>query len=129
MFDITIFHPLSPARIRDGLENPLTLQKNAWDEKIKRFRRVLHASTTAAKLFPMPISILGGWHPDAHRAMGTIAGNIASRTLSSLHYARATLFQGHAPLLVANNAVCLMSGFDFEVLVIRLEIIHSTVAV
>ena len=61
--------------------------------------------------------------------MEAIAVNIASRTLSSLHYARATLVQRHAALLVANNAVCLMSGFDFEVQVIRLEIIHSTVAV
>ena len=32
-----------------------------------------------------------------------------------LHYARATLFQRHAALLVANNAFCLMSGFAFEV--------------
>ena len=107
MFDITICHLLSPARIRDGLEDPLTLLKNASDEKIRRFRRVLHAPATPAKLFPMPISTLGGWHPDAHRAMGTIAVNIASRTFSSQHYARATLFQRHAALLVANNAVCL----------------------
>ena len=62
MFDITICRPLSPARIRDGLGNPLTLLKNAWDEKIRRFRTVHHASATAAKLFPMPISTLGGWH-------------------------------------------------------------------
>ena len=58
MFDITICHPLSPARIRHGLENPLTLLKNAWEEKIRRFRRVREASATAAKLFPMPISTL-----------------------------------------------------------------------
>ena len=83
--------------------------------KIRTFRRVLHASATAAKLFSMPISTLGGWHPDAHRAMGTIAVNIASRTLSSLHYACGAMFQRLSALLVANNAVCLMSGFDFEV--------------
>ena len=93
----------------------MTLLKHAWDEKTRRFRRVLHASATAAKLFPMPISTLGGWHPDAHRAMGTIAVGIASRTLSSLHYARGTVFQRHVALLVANCAVCLMSGFDFKV--------------
>ena len=63
------------------------------------------------------------------RAMGTIALKIESRTLSLLHYARPTLFQRHAALLVVNNAVCLISGCDFEVKVIRLEIIHSTVAV
>ena len=52
-----------------------------------------------------------------------------SELRSSLHYSRATLFQRHAALLVANNAVCLMSGFDFEVEVIRVEITHNTVAV
>ena len=129
MFDITICHPLSPPRIRDGLENPLTPLKNSWDEKIRRIRRVLHASATAPNLFPMPISTLGGWHPDAHHAMGTIAVNIASRTLSSLHHASLTLFQRYAALLVANNSVCLISGFDFVVKVLRLEIIHRTVAV
>ena len=113
IFDITVCHSLIPARIRDGLEYPLTQLNNAWDEKIRTFRRVLHA--TVVKLFPMPISNLGGKHPDAHRAVGTIAVDIASRTLSSLHYACATLFHRHAALLVANNAVCLMSGFDFEV--------------
>ena len=66
-------------------------------------------------MFPMPLSTLGGWRPHAHRAMGTIAVGIAWRTLSSPHYARATLFQRHAAHLVANNAVCLTSGFDFEV--------------
>ena len=128
MFHITICHPLSLARIRDGLESPLNLLKNAWDEKIRRFRRVLQASATAAKMFSMPISTPGGWHLDSHRAMGTIAVNIASRTLSSLQYARATLFQCHAALLVANNIVCLMSGFDFGVQVNELEIKHDTVA-
>ena len=115
VFNVTICYPHSPARIRDGLEKPLILLKNAWHKTIRRFRRVRHASATAAKLFPMPISTFGGWHPDAHNAMGTIAVNIASRILSLLRYARATLFQRHAALLVANNAVCLLSGFDFEV--------------
>ena len=82
MFDITLCHPLCPARIRDGLENPLTLLKNAWYEKIRRFQGVFHASATAGKPFPISISTVGGRHPDAHRAMRTIAVNIASRTLS-----------------------------------------------
>ena len=93
----------------------LSSLKNAWDEKIIILRRVLHASVTAAMLFPTPISTLGGSHPYAHRAMETNAVDIASRTLSSLHYARTKLFRRHAALLVANSAVCLMSGFDFEV--------------
>ena len=77
MFEVTISYPPSPARIRDGLKKPMTLQKNAGNEKIRRYRRVLHASATAVKLSPMPISALGGWHSDALRAMGTIEVNIA----------------------------------------------------
>ena len=67
----------------------------------------------------------GGRHPHSRRAMGTVAVKIASRSLRSLHYARATFFQRHATLLVVNNAVCHMYGFDFEVSLIRLEILHS----
>ena len=84
MFDITICHPLSPAGVRDGLENALNLLKKAWDEKVRIFGRVLYESATAVKLFPMPLSTLGGRHPDSHPAMRSIAVKIASRTLNSL---------------------------------------------
>ena len=80
MFDITFCYPLSPVRVRDDMENAPNLLKKAWDEKIRRFSRVLHESATAVKLFSMPQSTLGGWHPDSHRAMRSIAVNIASRT-------------------------------------------------
>ena len=76
--------------MRTSFSDIINLAENAWDEKIRRFRKVLHASATAVRQFPMPISTLGGWHPDAHRAMGTIAVNIAMR--ASLHYARAKFF-------------------------------------
>ena len=113
MFDIAFCHPHFPARVRDGMENEMNLLKKAWYEKIKRFGRVLHEFAIAVKLFPMPLSILGGWHPDSNRAMRSIALNIASRTLNSLEYANQTLFQSHAALLVATNAVCVISCFDF----------------
>ena len=56
----------------------MTLLKNAWDEKIRRFGIVLHASATAVNPFPMPISTCGAWRPDAPCAMATVAINIAS---------------------------------------------------
>ena len=115
MFDITFFHPLSPARVRDGMENALNLLKKAWDEKIWRFGRVLHESATSVKLFSIPPSTLGGWQPDSYRAMTSIAVKIASRTLDFLEYASQTLFQRHAALLVANTAVCLISGFVLRI--------------
>ena len=115
MFDITFCRPPSPARVRDGMGNALNLFNNAWDEKIRRFDRVLHKSNTAVKLFHMLLSNLGGWHSDSHRAMMSIAVIIASITLNSLEYASQILFQRHAALLVASNAVCLTSGFEFRI--------------
>ena len=47
--------------------------------------------------------------------MRSIAVSIASRTLNSLEYASQTLFQRHAELHVAYNAVCLISGFDLRI--------------
>ena len=87
--------------IRDGMDNAFGLLKNAWDEKIRRFGRVLHESSTSVKLFSMPLSILGGWRPDSHRGIGSIAVNIASRAFSCVHYAPSTMFQRCAALLVA----------------------------
>ena len=115
MFDITFCHPLSPARVQDGMDNALNLLKKAWDEEIRRFGRVLHESATAVKLFPSPISTLGGWHSDSHRAMRSIAVKIASRTLNSLGYASQAMFQRNAAFLVANNAVCFISGLDLRI--------------
>lgn len=60
------------------MEKAVTLLKNAWDEKIRRFGIVLHASATAVNPFPMPISTCGAWRPDAPCAMATVAINIAS---------------------------------------------------
>ena len=71
-------------------------------------------SATAVKLFPVPLSTLGGWH-DSHLAMRCIALIIASRILSSLEYASQTLFQRHAAILVSNNAVCPISGLDLRI--------------
>ena len=117
--NITFRHPLSLAQVRDVTENALNLLKKAWDEKVRRFDRVLHDSATAVKLFPMSLSTLGGRHTDLHREMRSIAVNIASRTLNSLEYASQTLFQRHAALLVSNTTVCLIlastSGFEIGI--------------
>ena len=115
MFDITICHPLSPARTRGGMDNALSLLRKTWDEKVRRFGRVPHESATSVKLIPMPLSSREGWHPDSHRAMGYIEVSIASRALSFVGYARSATFQRYAALLVASNAACPISGFDFQI--------------
>ena len=97
MFDITIFHTLSGSNSR-WIGEPFDYTEECMGPKNKK----------------IPKSPSRLCHPHAHRAKGTIAVNIASRTLSSLQYACATLFQRHTALFVANNSVCPMSGFDFE---------------
>ena len=57
-----------------------------------------------------PISTLGGWHPDAHRALCSVATAIAAREMSTFSSAKSILFPRHAALLVTNNALRLMSG-------------------
>ena len=68
-FGATICHPLSQARIRDVIENPLNLLKAAWTAKVSRFDSMLQAAETGLKLLPVPLSTLGGWHPGAYRAL------------------------------------------------------------
>ena len=110
LFDVTICHPLNQARIRDVVENPLNLLKAAWTAKVSRYSGMLQAAGTRFKLLPVPLSTLGGWHPDAHKALCSVATTIAERGLSTFSRARSILFQRHAALLVTNNALCLISG-------------------
>ena len=60
------------------MENALHLLKKAWDEKIRIFGRVLNESATATvvKLLRLPLSTLGGWYPDSHRAMRSIPSTL-----------------------------------------------------
>ena len=101
--------PSIVASIPVCMDNTIVFLKKAWDEKVRRFGRFLHESNTSVKLFPIPLSSLGGWHPDSHLALGPIVVNTASRALSSVDYARNAMFQTHAALLVARTAACLIS--------------------
>ena len=71
---------------------------------------MVHEAGRTVQLLPVPISTLGGWHPDAHHALCSVATTIAARGMSTFSSAESILFQRHAALLVKNNAFCLMSG-------------------
>ena len=71
---------------------------------------MVHEAGRSVQLLPVPISALGGWHPDAHRALCSVTRAIAARGMSTFNSAKGILFQRHAALLVTNNALCLMSG-------------------
>ena len=71
---------------------------------------MLQAAETGFNLLPVPLSTLGGWHPDAHKALCPVVSTIAARGLSTFSRATSILFQRYAALLVTKNALCLMSG-------------------
>ena len=79
LFDVTIFHPLSQTRIRDAVQNPLNILKAALAGKVSRYAGMVHEAGRRVQLLPVPISTLGGWHPDAHRAL---SGNRNCRSWS-----------------------------------------------
>ena len=70
LLDITFCHPLTPARIRDSVQNPLIILNAAWSAKVSRCASVLEIYGTTVHLIAVPISTLGGWHPESYRAMG-----------------------------------------------------------
>ena len=89
---------------------PLNILKAAWAGKVSRYSGMVHEAGRSVQLLPVPISTLGGWHPDAHRALCSVARAIAARGMSTFNSAKGILFQRHAALLVTNNALYLMSG-------------------
>ena len=114
-FDVTICHPLSQARIRDAVQNPLNILKAAWAGKVSRYAAMVHEAGKSVQLFPVPISTRGGWHPDARRALCSVATAIAARGMSTFCSAKSILFQRHAALLLTNNALCLILGLVFGI--------------
>ena len=93
LFDVTISHPLSQARIRGAMHNPLNLLKKASDGKVSRYAGIVHEAGRSVQLIPVPISTLGGWHPDAHRALCSVATAIAVRGICTFSSAKSILFQ------------------------------------
>ena len=76
---------------------------------------MLQAAKTGFTLLPAPMSTLGGWYPDAHRALCSVAISIAAKGLSTFSRDRGTPFQWHAALLVMNNALCIISGLTSDI--------------
>ena len=96
LFDITFCHPLTPARIWDSVQNPLSIVKAAWSAKFARYASVLETYGTTVHLIPGANSTLGGWHPGSYRARGSVVSSITSRAISCLSAVRSILFQRHA---------------------------------
>ena len=87
-----------------------TIKVKVGAHRVSRYARMLQAAGIWFNLLPVPLSTLAGWHPDAHKALCSVASTIAARGLFTFSRARSILFQRHAALFAMNNALCLMSG-------------------
>ena len=53
MFDVTFCHPLSQARIRDAVQNPLSILK-AWAGNVSRYAAMVHEAGRSVQQLPVP---------------------------------------------------------------------------
>ena len=83
---------------------------SAWAGKVSMYARMAQEVERSVQLLPVSLSTLGGWHPDAHRALCSLAFAIAARGIPIFGSAKSILFQRQAALLVTINALCLISG-------------------
>ena len=59
LFDVTICHPLSQARVPDAVQNKLNILKAAWAGTVSRYAGMVHEAGRSVQLLPVPISTLG----------------------------------------------------------------------
>ena len=52
LFNVTIYHPLSQARTRDAVQNPLNIFKAAWPGKVSRYAAMVHEAGRSVQLLP-----------------------------------------------------------------------------
>ena len=109
LFDVTICHPLSQARILDAVQNPLNILKAGWAGKCSRYAEMVQEAGRRIQSIAVPFSTLSAWHPVAHRALCPVATAIAASGMSTFSSAKSIMFQGYAALIVTNNALCCMS--------------------
>ena len=109
-FDVTFVHPLTPARIPTLPQCPLRPLNQAENVKERRFARLVQDTGPRTRLVPIPMSTLGGWHPETHAFMCSLADSVTSRAIVERRVARQALFRRHAARLVQTNANGLLEG-------------------
>ena len=85
LIDVTICHPLSQARIRDAVQNPLSVLKAALAGKVSRYGGMVQEDGGRVNVLPVKLFTLGGWHPDVHLALCSAATAIAAICSGNVH--------------------------------------------
>eukprot|EP00177_Eucheuma_denticulatum_P005752 GFKZ01010498.1.p1 GENE.GFKZ01010498.1~~GFKZ01010498.1.p1 ORF type:complete len:360 (+),score=7.35 GFKZ01010498.1:417-1496(+) len=81
-FDVAFVNPLAPINRRARVFNPLTSLNAARNAKHRRYHSFL-ATSARGRLAPVPISTLGGWHPNAYAVLTEVARNVAVRAVET----------------------------------------------
>ena len=114
-YDVVFVHPITRPRTPVVLRNPSEPLSEARAEKIRHYANFMTTQGPSAQLVPIPLSTLGGWHPEAYAFVSRLAETVAAKNTVPVPYAKFTMFSRYAANLVRNNAVCLLEGLVTEV--------------
>ena len=108
LFDVTICHFLSQARIRDVVEN--STFEGSMDRQT--FQILQHAPSGRNRVQPATCTLVNTRWLASGRTSGVMlcCNYYCCKGTATFSRARSILFQRQAALLVTNNALCLMSG-------------------
>ena len=87
------------------------MSRTTWSTKETRFLPFLQEAGPGHRLFPALMNTLSGSHPDCCRLVLGLIGAIALPPMVAFEMERDIPFRSHAPLLVMNNAACLLPGY------------------
>ena len=114
-YDVVFVHPLTDARLQAVARNPTQPLQHARHHKLRHYSAFLQSQGPGSRLVPIPVSTLGGWHPEAYGFVAGLAESIASRAMMPRSFARQAMFCRHAARMVRNNANCLLDGVQVEI--------------
>ncbi len=89
---------------------PQSILTSANTRKRNKYHAFLAAAGAGARLLPIALSTLGGWHEEARAYFDEVCAHIASNSQCPRHYTTAIIFGRVAARLVLLNARSLTEG-------------------
>lgn len=100
-FDVTIAHPLtSTSRMAQVERWPDTILKTASTKKHAKYHEFVQGEGQHARLHPIALTSLGGWHPDARAYFERVCDGIAGSSQVPRRFVHSLIFHRSAAKMV-----------------------------
>ena len=107
IWDVTVISPLQKYCVKRAAEQSgveLTLR---WKSKMAKSYDTCKAK--GFEFLPLPVSTMGGWHPEASKAISKLGGALAAHTGKEKSVVVAHLFQRLSVALIKGNGALVLS--------------------